>query len=62
MLYGSESELGSDDEEDEEMATAQASKSKKGGAQVRIRMDDDEPMDLPHNISSKVTSKSFVRN
>ncbi|KAJ3537295.1 hypothetical protein NMY22_g5649 [Coprinellus aureogranulatus] len=61
VLYGSESELGSDDDEDEDTTAPQPSKNKKGGAQVRIRMDDDEPMDLLHNISSKITSASNAR-
>ena len=63
VLYGSESELGdSDDENEGERPQAGRAKGKKGpaGAQVRIRMDDDEPMDLLHNVSSKVTSALFI--
>ncbi|KAF6760152.1 ribosomal RNA-processing protein 12 [Ephemerocybe angulata] len=66
VLYGSESELGDDDDDDEEMAPAQStSKGKKApaasNAGVRLRVDNDEPMDLLHNISSKVTSASNTR-
>ncbi|KAG2015784.1 hypothetical protein CC2G_009019 [Coprinopsis cinerea AmutBmut pab1-1] len=56
VLYGSESEL-EDDEEDEAPA-AQTKSSKKRGdvSHVRLRVDDDDPTDLLQGISSKVTN------
>ncbi|KAJ2931221.1 hypothetical protein H1R20_g5799, partial [Candolleomyces eurysporus] len=62
VLYGSESELGDDDDdEDGAPAQAQSSKDKKGSSQVRLRVDDDEPMDLLHDISAKVTTTANAR-
>ena len=55
VLYGSESELGdSDDEEAEQAPRAQGRKGNAGGA--RLRVDDDQPMDLLSGAASGVTS------
>lgn len=58
MLYGSESEL--DDSDDE--APAQPSKQPKKKTQqhgARLRMDDDEPMDLLSGATSRITSTYY---
>ncbi|KAI0630149.1 NUC173-domain-containing protein [Trametes polyzona] len=55
VLYGSESEL---DDSDEEDAHAQNATSKRKGkdAGARLRVDDDEPMDLLSGAASRVTT------
>ncbi|KAF5380415.1 hypothetical protein D9615_004614 [Tricholomella constricta] len=60
VLYGSESEL--DDSDDE--APAQASKNPKKKPQghgARLRLDDDEPMDLLSGAASRITNASSNR-
>jgi ribosomal RNA-processing protein 12 len=58
VLYGSESEL---DDSDDEAPTAGRSNapSKRRGADngARLRIDDDEPMDLLQGAASRITSK-----
>lgn len=57
MLYGSESEL---DDSDDEVAEASTSgvKNKKVQQDVRLRVDDDEPMDLLQEAATRITSVS----
>lgn len=58
VLYGSESELDDSDDENEAPA-APAKHNKRGGASgegVRLKMDDDEPMDLLAGAATRVTS------
>ncbi len=60
VLYGSESELDDSDEEDRPSQTATASKRKGKDAGARLRVDNDEPMDLLSGAASRVTSKCIV--
>lgn len=53
VLYGSESEL--EDSDDDEPESKGAKKKGNGGA--RLRVDDDEPMDLLSGAASKITSR-----
>lgn len=57
ILYGSESEL---DESDEEHTVGRQMAAKKKGkdAGARLRVDNDEPMDLLHGANTRVTSES----
>lgn len=61
MLYGSESELDDSDEEGEApQRSAITGKQRKGGDYAaRLRVDDDEPMDLLAGAASRITSKYF---
>lgn len=52
VLYGSESELDSDDEG----PSAPAPKRKNIDHGARLRVDDDEPMDLLQGAASRITS------
>ena len=54
MLYGSESELDDSDDEIADVPTS-GSKNKKVKQSVRLRMDDDEPMDLLQGAATRVT-------
>ncbi|KAJ8077206.1 pre-rRNA processing protein [Marasmius tenuissimus] len=57
IIYGSESEL--DDSDDEQAPSrAEPRTSKKQPHGVRLRMDDDEPMDLLRGVASRVTNAS----
>jgi hypothetical protein len=58
VLYGSESELDdSDDDEQVSRPTGMAGTKRKGVEQgVRLRVDDDEPMDLLQGVASRLTS------
>ena len=55
MLYGSESEL---DDSDDEVAEAPTSglKNKQVQQDVRLRVDDDDPMDLLQGAATRITS------
>jgi ribosomal RNA-processing protein 12 len=57
VLYGSESELGDSDDDDDGAAERRpAPRGKAAGARgARLRVDDDEPMDLLHGAGSKLT-------
>jgi hypothetical protein len=57
VLYGSESEL--DDSDDEAPAGHSNAPSKRKGADygARLRIDDDEPMDLLQGAASRITSE-----
>jgi len=55
-LYASESDL-SDSDEGEEEVTATNSKRRGGGFAARIRLDNDEPMDLLSGAASRFTSE-----
>lgn len=56
VLYGSESEL-DDSDEDEQVSRPMAGPKRKGVEQgVRLRVDDDEPMDLLQGVASRLTS------
>ncbi|KAJ6587164.1 armadillo-type protein [Mycena vulgaris] len=62
VLYGSESELDDSDDDEPQQARAVASKRKKGPEQgARIRMDDDEPMDLLQGVASRITQGTSNR-
>ncbi|KAI3618589.1 ribosomal rna-processing protein 12 [Moniliophthora roreri] len=55
IIYGSESEL--DDSDDEAAPRAETRTNKKAKQHgVRLRMDDDEPMDLLQGVASRVTN------
>ncbi|KAL1743842.1 armadillo-type protein [Schizophyllum fasciatum] len=57
VVYGSESEMEDSDEEEE----AGPRKGKAQGKGVRLRVDDDEPMDLLSGAASRVTNTSGKR-
>ncbi|KAJ7647107.1 armadillo-type protein [Roridomyces roridus] len=63
VLYGSESELeDSDDEAEPQKGRATAPPKKKGATQgARIRIDDDEPMDLLQGAASRITQGTSNR-
>ncbi|KAF9227367.1 NUC173-domain-containing protein [Gyrodon lividus] len=60
VLYGSESELDDSDDE-EQIARGGGSKRKGGGHGVRLRVDDDEPMDLLQGAASRITNAAANR-
>ena len=60
VLYGSESELDESDQEHNVASEKRKSKVKSTG--TRIRVDDDEPMDLLHGANTRVTSEFFRRS
>ncbi|KAG0698148.1 armadillo-type protein [Suillus ampliporus] len=61
VLYGSESEL-DDSDEDEQAPRPTAGPKRKGVEQgVRLRVDDDEPMDLLQGAASRLTSAQANR-
>ncbi|KAG2153747.1 armadillo-type protein [Suillus bovinus] len=61
VLYGSESELG-DSDEDEQASRPMAGPKRKGIEQgVRLRVDDDEPMDLLQGVASRLTNAQANR-
>jgi ribosomal RNA-processing protein 12 len=55
-LYASESDL-SDSDEGEKEVPATNSKRRGGDFKARIRLDDDEPMDLLSGAASRFTSE-----
>ncbi|KAA1475204.1 NUC173-domain-containing protein [Dentipellis sp. KUC8613] len=59
VLYGSESEL--EDSDDEHAPAAGPAKKKGGEFATRIRMDDDEPMDLLSGAASRLTNAQAAR-
>lgn len=61
VLYGSESEL---DESDEEEHAQRGGNSKRKGNEhgLRLRVDDDEPMDLLQGAVSRITSACRVNS
>lgn len=59
MLYGSESELDGSDDEAPTDRNARPGKPKNNSGGARIRMDDDEPMDLLHGAAARLTSMSW---
>ena len=56
VLYGSESEIEDSDDEDGPVQSAGAAKRKGKDAGARLRVDDDDPMDLLSGVASRVTS------
>ncbi|KAG2119918.1 NUC173 domain-containing protein [Suillus discolor] len=61
VLYGSESEL-DDSDEDEQASRPMAGPKRKGVEQgVRLRVDDDEPMDLLQGVASRLTNAQANR-
>lgn len=61
MLYASESEISDGDEgEDEDGGAAIAGKRSAGTFAARLRLDDDEPMDLLSGAASRFTSKQHL--
>ncbi|TFK23665.1 ribosomal RNA-processing protein 12 [Coprinopsis marcescibilis] len=61
VLYGSESELGDSDDEDVPTNHSKKSIRKKDTGHVRLRIDDDDPTDLLHGVTSKVTNAAANR-
>ncbi|KAJ7683246.1 armadillo-type protein [Mycena rosella] len=62
VLYGSESELEDSDDDEPQQARAAVPRKKKGAEQgARIRMDDDEPMDLLQGVASRITQGTSAR-
>ena len=58
MLYASESEISDNDEDgDEDGGAVTAGKRSAGTLTARLRLDDDEPMDLLSGAASRFTSK-----
>lgn len=60
VLYGSESEIEDSDEDDGKLSTrhpVSKTGSRRQEKGVRLRLDDNEPMDLLHGVSEKLTSK-----
>lgn len=57
MLYGSESELDDSDDEGPMGRLNARSKDRNADRGVRLRVDDDEPMDLLHGAASRITSE-----
>lgn len=55
-MYASESDL-SDGDEDEEKVTVTSGKRRAGDFAARLRLDDDEPMDLLSGAASRFTSE-----
>ncbi|KAH9047869.1 NUC173-domain-containing protein [Lactarius hengduanensis] len=60
VLYSSDSELG-DNDEDEEEVTAPAGKHKGGDFAARLRLDNDSPMDLLSGAASRITNAKGSR-
>ncbi len=58
VLYGSESELEDSDDEDVPASTNNSRKMKNPKYDARLRLDDDEPMDLLQGAAGHVTSTS----
>nr|VWP02479.1 G protein alpha subunit [Ganoderma boninense] len=58
VLYGSESEIEDSDDEDRPMQNTGATKRKGKDASARLRVDDDDPMDLLSGAASRVTTAS----
>ncbi|PIL36261.1 hypothetical protein GSI_01923 [Ganoderma sinense ZZ0214-1] len=56
VLYGSESEIEDSDDEDRPMQNPSAVKRKGKDAGARLRVDDDDPMDLLSGAASRVTT------
>ena len=59
VLYGSESELEDSDDEDGPSQASSAPKRKGKDAGARLRVDDDEPMDLLSGAASRLTSMCY---
>ena len=57
VLYGSESEIEDSDDEDGLSQNANAPKRKGQDNGARLRVDDDEPMDLLSGAASRVSSE-----
>lgn len=57
VLYGSESEIDESDEEEHTQSRAPAKKGKDFATGARLRVDDDEPMDLLRDASTRVVSE-----
>ena len=61
MLYASESEISDSDEDEDEDGGAAITRKRSGGDfAARIRLDDDEPMDLLSGAASRFTSKQHL--
>ncbi|KAH9839369.1 ribosomal RNA-processing protein 12 [Rhodofomes roseus] len=56
VLYGSESELDDSDDDVPAARNARSEKSKNNSGGARIRMDDNEPMDLLHGAAARLTN------
>lgn len=56
MLYASESDISDSDEDDNDEVEVKAGKRNAGDFSTRIRLDDDEPMDLLSGAASRITS------
>ncbi len=60
MLYGSESELDSDEEEDQPKPSKSKAQNQRKFEGARLRVDNDEPMDLLQGAATQVTSRSSI--
>ena len=56
MLYGSESDLSDGDDNDDDEVAVTTGKRNAGDFASRLRVDDDEPMDLLSGVASRITS------
>lgn len=56
MLYGSESELEDSDDDEDDVTLANESRKKSAEHGVRLRLDDDEPMDLLEGAAGRIHS------
>lgn len=61
VLYGSESELEDSDDEEPSGNANGLPKKKNIDHGARLRIDDDEPMDLLQGASSRITSEPLVK-
>ncbi|KAI0930205.1 hypothetical protein AcV5_006982 [Taiwanofungus camphoratus] len=61
VLYGSESEIEDSDDEITAARDSRATKSKGDNTGNRLRMDDDEPMDLLQGAAARFTNASFSK-
>ncbi|KAF7315455.1 rRNA processing protein [Mycena indigotica] len=61
VLYGSESELGDSDDDEPHQQQRSTGKRRGGESGARIRIDDDEPMDLLQGAASRITQAKSER-
>ena len=60
-LYGSESELEGSDDDEQAGRTGAPSKQKGSKIEARLRLDDDEPMDLLQGAASRLTGTTVSK-
>jgi len=59
VLYGSESDLSDSDDNDDDEVAVTTGKRNAGDFASRLRLDDDEPMDLLSGVASRITSTQY---